>query len=100
MSPSTNTCSGPTTSTESTTTYSSELPYVTQTDFVATIKDLLSKFNYKFKEYLKETISDQYAKFDAKFEKQIHTLSLQIKYYSTNFSSKLDGQDNKISSFT
>ena len=96
MSPSTNTCSGPTTSTESTTTYSSELPYVTQTDFVATIKDLLSKFKYKFKEYLKETISDQYAKFYAKFEKQIHTLSLQIK----DISLKHDDQDKKISSFT
>ena len=90
MSPSTNTCSVPTTSTEATTTCPSDLPYMTQTDFYNTIKYLFENFEDKFKEYVKETIANQDVKFDAKFEKQLHTLSLQIKYYSTKFLSKLD----------
>ena len=57
MSPSTNTRSGPTTSTESTTTSPLTSPYVTQTDFSTAIKYLLSDFDDKFKTSLKETIS-------------------------------------------
>ena len=63
---------------------------MTQTDFYNTIKYLFANFEDKFKEYVKETIVYQDVKFDAKFEKHLQTLSLQIKYYSTKFSSKLD----------
>ena len=42
---------------------------MTQTEFVTTIKDLLSNFDDKFKDYLKETITDQHAKFEEKYEK-------------------------------
>ena len=79
MYPSKNTCSGPTTSTKSTTTSPSNLPYVTQTDFATTIKYLLVNFYDKFKEYLKETIVYQDTKFDAQIEKELHTLSLHNK---------------------
>ena len=54
--------------------------------FPTTIKDLLTNFDDKFKEYLKETIAYQYEKIDAKFEKQLQTLSLHIKDNSTKFS--------------
>ena len=100
MSPSTNTHYYPNISTEFTTTSPLNPPYVIQTDFANTIKDLLAKFDDNFKESLKETIADQSVKFDAKLEKQQQTLSLQIRYYSTKFPFKLDDQDNKISSFT
>ena len=42
---------------------------MTQTDFVTTIKHLLANFDDKFKESLKETNTDQHAKFDEKYEK-------------------------------
>ena len=100
MNPSTNTRSVPTTSTETKNIDSSNSSYVTQTDFSTTIKYLLNNFDDKFKEYLKETIADQNAKFDEKSEKQIQTLSLHIKEYYTKFSLKLDDQDNKISFLT
>ena len=69
MSPSKNTRSGPTTSNESTTTSPSNSPYVAQTDFNTTIKYLISNFDDKFKDSIKETIAYQYEKIDAKFEK-------------------------------
>ena len=66
--------------------------YVTQTYFYtkiySTIKYLLSN--------PKETIKDQDAKFDAKSEKLLQTLSLQIKEYSNKFSLKLYDQDKKL----
>ena len=74
MPPSTNTHSGPTTSTEATTTPTSTLPYVKKNDFpitiANTIKYLLSNFDNKYTKQdakFKETISDQDAKFHAKF---------------------------------
>ena len=79
MSPYTNTCPGPTTSTEAKTTSPLNSPYMTQTNFSTTVKDLLANFDDKLKGFLKERILDQDAKFDAKFEKQIQTLSLQFK---------------------
>ena len=99
MSPSTNARSGPTTSTEATTITTSPSPYVTQNDFSTTItntiKYLLANFDdknakkdAKFKETIEETITDQYAKFNAKSEKQLQTLSLHIKEYSKKFSFK------------
>ena len=89
VSPSKNTKSVPTTSTESTRTSPSTSPYVTKTDFAATIKDLLSNFDSNAKETIEETITDQDENFDTKFEKQLQTLSLHIKEDSTKFSSKL-----------
>ena len=74
MSPSTHTRSGRTTSTEITTPAPSNSSYVTQTDFSTAIKDLFSKFNDKFKEYLKESIAYQYAKSDGKIKKEIQNL--------------------------
>ena len=71
------------------------MTYGTQNDFATTIKELLSNFDDKFK----ETIADQDSKFDTKFEKQLQTLSLQIKEDSTKFLLKLDDQDKKSSSF-
>ena len=67
-----------------------------QTDFYTAIKYLLVIFDDKFK----ETTANQDAKFDAKFQKQLQTLSLQINKDYTKFSLKLDDQDNIISSFT
>ena len=49
MPPSTNTCSGPAISAESTTTSPLNSPYVTQNDFATTIKDLLANFGDNFK---------------------------------------------------
>ena len=89
MSPSTSTLYGNNTSNKATTISTSRSRYVTQTDFYTTIKDLLSNFDDNFKEYLKETIAYQDTKFDAKFEKQLQTLSLHIKEDSTKFSLKL-----------
>ena len=100
MSSSMNICYGPTTSTEGTTTSPLNSTYMTQTDFAATIKDLLENFDNKFKVSLKETIADQDAIFDAKSEKQLQTLEIYIKEYSTKFSLKIYDQDNKVSSFT
>ena len=96
-----NTRSGYTTSTKATTHYLPNLPYVTQTQFFNTIKDLLANLDDKFK----ENLSDQDAKFDAKFEKQHATLlhlcplSLHIQEDTNKFSSKIDAQGEKISSF-
>ena len=64
-----NTRSSRTTSNEVTTTYPPKSPYVAQTDSGTTIKDLIDNFDDKFKESLKETNTDQHAKFDEKYEK-------------------------------
>ena len=61
--------------------------------------DKHKKQDEKFKETVFKTIAELDAKFDKKLEKQIQTLSIQIKEDSTKFSSKLDTQENKISSF-
>ena len=94
------------TSTDVITNDTSTLPYVTQTDFRTkisnTIKDLIDNFDDKHTKQntnLKKTIVDQDAKFDSKFEKQLHTFSLQSKVDSTKFPLKLDYQDTKVSSF-
>ena len=71
---STNTCYGPTTSTEATTNSPLKSIYMRQTDFENAIKDLLYNFDDKLKKSLKETIADQDSKFYVKFEKQIQTL--------------------------
>ena len=106
MSSYTNTPSGTNTSTESTTTSTSTSPCVTQTEFSTkiynTTKDLLSNFDDKHAKQdanFKETIAYQYEIFYEKFEEQLHTLSLQIKEDSTNFSLKLYDQENIISPF-
>ena len=78
MYPSTNTCSGTNTSTETKTLalYPSNLSYVTQTDLSNTIKVLLANFydkhakqDAKFKENIKTVIANQDAKVEDKFEK-------------------------------
>ena len=76
MSPSKNTHSIPTTSTEITKRDPSHSLYVTQTNVSIAITDLLSKLDDNFKEYvkyikefLKETIEDQDTKFDGKLKK-------------------------------
>ena len=94
MSPSTNKLSGSieniTISNESTTITTLTSHFVTQTNFPTTItniiKYLLANFDdknfkkyAKFKETIEESTADQDEKFDAKFENQIQTLSLQIK---------------------
>ena len=86
MYPSTNTRSGPTTSTKATTTSISTSPYVTQTNFIITIfntiKCLIANFydkHAKKDSNSKETIAYQDAKFDTKFEKQVNTLSPHMK---------------------
>ena len=85
VSPSTNTRSGPKTSTETTALVISpwNSSYVTHNEFSATIKDLMAEF----KEYIKNIITNQYAKVDDKIEKQLHPLSLQVKNISSNLSS-------------
>ena len=82
------------------TNFYSELELCDKTYFVATIKYLLSNFDDNLKEYMKETIIYQDAKFDAKSEKQLQTLSLRTKENYTKFSLKLDDQDKNIYSFT
>ena len=78
ISTSTNKRYRPTTSTEVTKTNTLTLLYVTQTDFSTriykTIQDILANFVDKHSKQdtrIKETISDQYAKFYARFEKQL-----------------------------
>ena len=84
---------------------------MTHTDFytktINTIKYLPANFDddhakqdAKSKETIEETISEQDAKFYEKFEKKLQNLSLQIKEYSTKFSSKIYDQDKFFSSFT
>ena len=73
MSPSKITRYRPTTSTKYTTDSPLNSPYMTQTEFPTTIKYLLTNFDDNFKEFLKETIADQDAKFDAKSKKQLQT---------------------------
>ena len=79
---------------------------MTRTNFYTivsnTIKDLLAKFDDKHAKQdtnFKETIADQDEKFYARSVKQLYTLSLHTKEYSTKFSLKLDDQE-KNPSFT
>ena len=83
MSPSTNTRSGPNTSSETTKLSLSPLnsSYVTQNYTFNKTKFLLANFDYKhakqdekFKEYVKILIGNQDATFDKKFEKHIQPL--------------------------
>ena len=90
MSPSNNTRSGSTEnstiSNESNTRPTSTSSYTTQTGFVTTTEKILSSFNdNNVKQYAKskESISEKDAKFDAKFEKQLQTLSLHIQEDNT-----------------
>ena len=74
-----------------------------QTDFSTTTGKILSSFNdnnVKQDEKSKGSISEKNAEFDAKFENQLQTLSLQIQEDNKNTSSRLYYQDKKISYFT
>ena len=62
----THTRSGTTTYPETTTLAPMNSYYVTQSDFSTTIKHLLTNFDDNFKEFLKETIAYQDAKYDKK----------------------------------
>ena len=68
MSPSTNIRSSLTTSTEAKTNSPLNSPYVKKPQFSTKIKYLLVNFDDKFEGSLKETISDQDAKFDENFD--------------------------------
>ena len=79
------------------------MPYLTKSEFSTTIEKLLSSFkdnNVKQYEKSKEIITKQDTNVDAKFEKQLHTSSPQIKEDNKKISSTLDEQDRKIYYFT
>ena len=99
MSPSTHIHYGSNNSTETTTHATSNSYYVIQSNFATTIKDLLTKSDYKFKESLKETIAYQDAKSDKKLEKDTDLVIPYLRGFH-QFSLKLDDQDKKTSSFT
>ena len=93
MLPSTNTRYGSieniTISTEATTIPTSTSLYLTKTYSTTTISNIIKYLTAHFIAQIKETIVDQDETFHAKFEKQLHTLSLQVKEDSNKFSSKL-----------
>ena len=79
---STNTRSGPAISTETKILLFLLLthPMWQKTEFYTTIKDLIAEFKEYLEKSVERVIADQDAKVEKKPEKELHTLSLQVKY--------------------